>query len=134
MTTLRSVSCCGVEGGKNVADFPTLSAIPSYIGWEEQLASDPTIRSKSEGGYTKTRARYTRIPMQWKFQYVGLSDAEKVTLQAFERVTVKCGADSFTWINPIDNVSRTVRFKEAIKFIPMWPGPLWEATMTLEEV
>jgi hypothetical protein len=117
-----------------MADFPALTAVPSYTGWDEQIAYDPVIRSRSEGGYTKTRPRYTRIPMQWKFRYSDLSESEKTTLQNFERVTVKGGADGFSWTNPIDNVARTVRFKEPVKYVPIFPGPVWDVTITLEEV
>jgi hypothetical protein len=119
-----------------MAVFPTLSAKPSCTGWEEQLAFDPTIRSRSEGGYTKTRARYTRIPMQWQLKYRYLSAADKATLQTFERVTVLCGADSFTWTNPDDGSEKIVRFKEPSKYIPFNASGqnFWEVSIVLEEV
>lgn len=116
-----------------MSDFPTLTDAPDVDSWEEQRAYDPTIRAKSEGGYVKTRPRYTRVPMQWKLKYSYLSATDKTTLQAFEN-TVRVGADAFNWTNPDSGAVHVVRFKEPIKFAPVGCKLRWRAEMTLEEV
>lgn len=117
-----------------MANFPTLTSCqPHTDSWREQKAADPAIRSKSEGGYTKTRARYTRAPKSWKFYYAALSPADKSTLEGFE-TTVKVGSDSFTWTNPATGTSFTVRFTEPIKFSTVFGKNSWKAELSLEEV
>jgi len=116
-----------------VSDFPNLSDNPDVDSWEEQRAFDPTIRVKSEAGYTKTRPRCTRIPMMWKMKYSYLSAADKVSLQNFE-AAVKVGSDAFAWTNPDSGLEHNVRLKEPIKFAPAGSKLRWRAEMTLEEV
>ncbi|MCE5334271.1 MAG: hypothetical protein LLG06_06745 [Desulfobacteraceae bacterium] len=113
--------------------FPTLADQPDVQSWEESRALDPTIRARSEGGYVKTRPRTTRIPMQWKLQYLYLSSSDKATLQSFER-SVKVGADAFSWTNPADGLVRTVRMKEPIVYAPVQSAQAWRVEMALEEV
>ncbi len=114
-------------------DFPTLSDTPDVDGWEEQRAFDPTIRVRSEAGYLKTRPRTTRVPMQIKFRYSYLPADDKATLQTFEG-TVGIGADAFNWTNPNDGVTRSVRFKEPVRYSPAGSRLNWKAEITLEEV
>lgn len=114
-------------------NFPVLSDAPDVDAWEESRAFDPTIRTKSEGGYTKTRPRTTRIPMQWKLQFKYLSAADKAALQSFES-SVKVGADAFNWTNPVDGQVKVVRFKEPVKYVPVGCKLYWRAEMALEEV
>ncbi|MFZ2447491.1 MAG: hypothetical protein WAW37_14140 [Syntrophobacteraceae bacterium] len=113
-------------------EFPTLTDEPDVDSWEEQKAFDPTIRARSEGGYTKTRPRTTWIPTQWKFRYAYLSAADKAALQAFEN-NVRVGADAFSWTCPADGQVKTVRFKEAIKFTPAGSKLNWKADLAIEE-
>lgn len=113
--------------------FPTLSDTPDVDAWEEQRAFDPAIRARSEGGYTKTRPRTTRIPMQWKLQYAFLSPADKALLQGFEN-NVRVGADAFYWTNPATGAAATVRFREPVRYSPVRSNRLWKAVMFLEEV
>lgn len=113
--------------------FPSISDQPDVNGWQEQRAFDPTIRAKSEGGYTRTRPRTTRIPMQWKVLYAYLSAADKSALQEFEKL-VKVGADAFVWTNPVDGTERKVRYREPVKYSPVGSKLYWRAEMVLEEV
>jgi len=114
-------------------NFPILSDQPDVDSWEEQRAFDPTIRARTEGGYTRTRPRTTRIPMQWKVRYKFISSADKSVIQAFENA-VRVGADAFAWTNPADGSNRTVRFREPVKYALESNGQLWRAEMVLEEV
>jgi hypothetical protein len=117
--------------------FPILSVAPSISGWEEGKASDPTIRSTKEGGYVSTRPRFTRIPKKWQMSYSqgnALPLADKLLLEAHEE-SVHVGANSFTWTNPMDGVTYTVRYVDGpIKFKPLVGNVLWEATISLEQV
>ncbi len=113
--------------------FPTLSRNPTWGDYQQSRAYDPTIRAKSEGGYVKTRARYTRAPKKFTAIYNYLTSTEKASLETFED-TVGVGADAFTWSDP-DAVSHTVRLAEAIIFTRVTQGTgRWKAEMTLEEV
>lgn len=117
--------------------FPALSVSPSVNGWEEGKALDPTIRSQKEGGYVSTRPRFTRIPKKWKLSYSqgnALPLADKLLLEAHEE-SVKVGADSFSWTNPMDGVTYTVRYVDGpIQFKPLVGKLLWEATIGLEQI
>jgi hypothetical protein len=117
-----------------------MSTFPAFTGagydisaWSEEKAFDPTIRVQSEGGYVKTRPRTTRVPMQWKVAYEFLTQANKATLQAFED-TVNVGADAFAWTEPVSGTSKTVRFKEPVRYSPMGSALYWRAEMIFEEV
>ncbi len=116
-----------------MADFPALSITPAIDGWTEQKAFDPTIRAQSEAGYTKTRARTTRIPKKYTITYSPTPLADKQAIAAFED-TVKVGADSFNWTHPIDNVVKVVRFAEPVKYSVLWHKNWWKIDMVLEEV
>ncbi len=99
----------------------------------EQAAFDPTIRTKSEGGYIKTRPRTTRIPRQWKGALQLLSHTDKAALQVFEE-SVKIGADAFTWTDPDTGDSRVVRFAGPVQYTPVGSKVWWKASFVLEEV
>ena len=95
--------------------FPSLSTdIEVSYPILEQL-EDAVIRSKFEGGYVQTRALYSRIRKTWSIVYHYVPTADKVIIDTFVN-TVQCGADSFTWTNPQDNVTYTVRFTEPPTF------------------
>lgn len=117
-----------------MATFPTLSRVPTISGWGEEAASDATIRAKSEGGYTKTRPRTTRIPMKYKVLYEYLTATDRTNLQAFELV-VKIGADAFNWTHPISGATKSVRLTEPIKYKLMPKNPtMHSADLSLEDV
>ena len=117
--------------------FPTLGKNPTIYNWDEQAAADPTIRSRSEGGYLKTRPRYTRIQRRWSVMYHALSNTDKGTLRAHE-VDRKVGSESFTWTNPVDSQSYTVRFAAPVVYALSghYEGSAlaWDVKMILEEV
>lgn len=117
--------------------FPALSVTPSISGWEEGKAFDPTIRSQSEGGYVSTRPRFTRIPKKWKLSYSqgnALPLADKALLEAHED-SVHVGSGSFTWTNPMDGQTYTVRYVDGpIQFRPLVGKLLWEAAVVLEQL
>jgi len=73
------------------------------------------------------------MPRRWKFSYRDLSQADKATLETFEK-TVAYGGDSFTWLNPTDNLTYTVRFSNLIQFRIEPENPMtWQADIELAE-
>jgi hypothetical protein len=113
--------------------FPSLSNPPTIHGWEEKKALDPTIRSTSEWGYSKTRARTTRIPYLWRLVFEDMTQTDRETLMDFED-EVAVGADDFTWTHPIDSEVKTCRLKEPIRYTMMNSVYLWRFEVVLEEV
>ena len=99
-----------------MASFPALYRTgtevhnPVVREFSVTAAHDPTIRSLSDSGYVTSRAKFTRIPERWVISYTWLSKANKNTLRTFEQDTVGIGSDSFTWTNPEDGATYTVRF------------------------
>ncbi len=118
--------------------FPTLSSFKKteefFDSYEEGIVADPTLKDPKEGGYTTTRARFTRIPKTFSYSYPYYTLADKNTLQTFERTTVVIGTTSFTWTNPVDSVDYTVRFAEPIEYRPNKGTTYWKITIKLEEV
>mgnify|MGYP001578067759 CR=1 FL=1 len=115
-------------------NFPSFAVAPSVEGWEEEAASDPTIRSETEGGYTQTRPRFTRIRGKWTIQYTTMTLADKNTMKTFERTTVIGGSNSFTWTNPADSTQYTVRFLGTVKYKMHINKNYWDISFVLEEV
>ncbi len=109
---------------------------PVVRDMDTSMAHDPTIRGPMfEGGYVQTRARFTRISRKWTIHYLQMTQTNKNTVKDFEDAR-KAGSESFTWTNPEDSVSYTVRFMEPIQYTPqemanwLW----WEVEFVLEEV
>lgn len=123
-----------------MATFPTiyrhstLIQQPVVSAFEVTNALDPTIRSQSEGGWVTSRARFTRMPLRWVIRYEWMSKTNKNTVRTFE-VARRVGAETFTWTNPEDSASYTVRFMEPIRYTPhahtnfLW----WTVEFTLEQ-
>ena len=103
--------------------------------FDDTMAHDPAIRSISEGGYVTSRARFTRIPRKWTVKYNWLTQTNKNTVKTFEDAR-KAGSDSFTWTNPENNTSYTVRFLGLIRYAahPHTNFLFWMVDFILEEV
>jgi len=121
-----------------MADFPTAT----LAGLEDSkhfgvVQADPAKKVEIEGGYTVTRPRYTRLPRKtWSTGFTDLTDAEKDSFAAFWDTNFG-GSDSFTYLNPADAVTYTVRFKgqPKIKYEGMGPLRRWNITgISLEQV
>lgn len=97
-------------------------------------AVDPAVRDEIEGGYVQSRARFTRNVRRWSVRYISLKNANKITLRAFEVARVG-GAESFTWVNPVDGVTYTVRFKGVVGYTPEpnTNNTRWSVAFELEE-
>lgn len=124
-----------------MATFPTftrhtgLAHTPEVGSLNSEVAHNPTVRSLSDGGYVKTRARFTRISRRWNVRFAWMSQTNKNTLKTFEDARL-VGSESFTWTNPEDSTAYTVRFLEPVRYIPiantnyLW----WNVEFTLEQV
>jgi phage-related protein len=97
-----------------MSSFPSLTYAPSYPIKEER--EDSAIKSKTEGGYEISRQRFTRVRRKWYLGYQMLPETDIATLRTFVDVTVKGGADYFTWTNPMDSNTYTVRFEKPPTF------------------
>jgi len=97
--------------------YPTLSQNPDAEGFRQEPVTDPTLRNDCENGKVLTRAKYTSVPKKWAFNYTQLSNTDKELIDVFEKTTVKYGADSFSWTNPIDNITYTVRFTKPVVYV-----------------
>lgn len=113
--------------------FPTLSQNPSVEGWDEGVAKDPTISTDFENGFRQTYPAFSRIPDKWKISYKALPAADKNTLRTFEK-TVKVGSESFSWTNPVDNVTYAVRFLKPLAYSMHSLSTLWNIEFELEQV
>lgn len=115
--------------------FPTLASKPDSAG-AKRSAEDPSMSVEMEGGYTYTRARFTRTPRKkWSMKYTFISDADRVLLENFWN-TVRGGSESFFWFDPLDNTQYVVRFKKEINFTYKGRGGnhRWDVDFDLEEV
>ena len=99
------------------------------------MAQDPAIRSQSEGGYVKTRARFTRVTRRWTVHYAGATQAGKDVIRVFENARL-AGSEAFTWTNPEDSTIYTVRFFGLVEYTP-WNNAgftRWDINFILEQV
>jgi len=115
-------------------NFPSLSRKPLGADFKERISNDPTIRSPKEAGYVQTRARFTRVIMQYEVVYDGITKAERDTVKAFEK-QVGVGSAAFTWTHPTDG-AKTVRLIQPIEYTP-WESVnymYWKIAMTVEDV
>ena len=120
------------------ATFPNLTGPPSgpdVLEHTDVIRTNPTIRSPKDAGYIQTRSRFTRYPRQFHIVYTGLTTADKNLILAHEEERGVGGA-SFTWTNPADSVSYTVRFIAPVNY-KTWEQTnytRWVVSFDLEEV
>ncbi len=108
---------------------------PIVREFDNTMAHDPAIRSQSEGGYVTSRARFTRIPRKWNIKYDWLTASNKNVIKAFEAARFG-GAGEFTWLNPEEGNTYTVRFLGLANYEPHDKTNFtrFMATFVLEEV
>ena len=130
-----------------MATFPTiyvhgtLAHTPVARELEETIAQDPTIRNQFDGGYVRTRAKFTRIVRRWSVRFEGVSTTNKETIRDFENnaktgAGVFAGIDYFTWTNPADSTPYSVRFVGVVRYVP-WGNTnfgRWNIEFVLEQL
>ena len=125
-----------------MASFPTLTRRGSEThsvvvsAFEHQLAHDPVISSVADGGWRKTRARFTRAPRRFHVLYEWLTLVNKNLVQNFEAFTTYGGSDAFLWVHPENGSRYNVRFLGLATYTPqahanyLW----WNAEFDVEVV
>lgn len=96
---------------------------------------NPAVRSKMEGGYVVSRARFTRTPRRmFTTGFTDISNADKAALETFWD-TKKGGSVSMVWVDPVLSESIVVRFTKPLSFNYTGLGGthLWTVQFELEE-
>lgn len=116
--------------------FPTLSIGQDSSKYREGMTAGGTVSKKMEGGYNRTRRRYTRRPARtFSVGFTYLSEQDRVTLKAhFERV----GSHSeFEWTHPTTGEIIACRYREDEAFEFSYEGvgenKRWGIMLQLEE-
>jgi hypothetical protein len=111
--------------------FPTLSSTPVFYNFSEMLHADPTVSSTAEQGCILTRTRATVSYKHWAVEYRGMSNADKVTLEAFQ-ASVGTGGDKFTYTCPQNATTYVVRFAGPIQFrLDSQDNSRWQVNFTV---
>lgn len=90
----------------------------------------PQVRSEFEAGYVQTRPRATRERRIFKLNWLALPTADWATLDAFFVANI---GGTFTWTNPEDSQSYTVRFADDSLESQIRSNGLRTVSLTLEE-
>lgn len=113
-------------------NFPTLSVNPTYPLSPDGDQEDGVIRSPFESGYSQTRPRFTRSRARFGLTY-NMPASDKTTLKAFEKTTLRNGADSFLWTHPIEGVTYTVQLTKPISYVHVSFGR-YDVKIEMQEV
>jgi len=96
---------------------------------------DNTIRNATDGGYELTRARNTRKPR--KTFSTGFTEMNQSDFEIFTDFwNYYTGAKIFYWVNPVDFVTRSVRFSDMpkISYVGVGGFAKYNIEVTLKEV
>ena len=108
--------------------YPTLSMNPEF-----PLDVDvykPQVRTQFEDGVVQSRARATKARDIFRLVYRSLPEADKVLLKTHFEANV---GGTFSWTNPQDSVTYTVRYKDDKLPLRTIAYKLWHADFILEE-
>ena len=112
------------------ASLPQQYFLGTDIGDDESR-----LISAMDAGPALIRNRFTAITKTVNSP-IGLTGTQKATFDTFYRTTLNNGTDSFTWTNPVDDSSVSIRFKAPPKWQAVRPGTpaqrLWRSVLTLE--
>lgn len=116
--------------------FPTLSKKENSAFFSE-TREDPTVRTKTDGGYMVSRPKHTRAPRRTiSTGFSDLSNTDKETLEDFYD-TMSGGAGSFTYIHPTSGVEIYVRFAQpfTVTYAGVGEAQRWDVKdIKLEEI
>lgn len=73
------------------------------------------VRTETDGGPAKVRRRFTAVPRDVQTPMV-FTAAQRATFDTFYITTLNDGADKFDWTDPVDNATKTFRFKAPPSF------------------
>lgn len=81
--------------------------------FQETHKSDPAVSFESEGGWTMSRARFTRRPpVSYTLGFTDISDADKLALQALYDAVRGSSEIIEGWTHPTTGELKNVRFKQ----------------------
>lgn len=91
--------------------------------------------SSMDAGPALVRNRFTAVPQPINTPII-LTGTQLVTFNTFYRTTLNRGTNPFTWTNPTDDSSVSMRFKSPPKWQSIKSGlasqRLWRAVLSLE--
>ena len=91
--------------------------------------------SSMDAGPALVRNRFTAFTQSTNSPIV-FTGTQLATFNTFYRTTLNHGTDSFTWTNPVDDSSISIRFKSPPKWQSVKSGipaeRLWRAVLSLE--
>lgn len=112
-----------------MANWPSIKN--ADFGSASTTVVKPAIRSKSESGYTQTRARVTLAKEKRTLGWRSLSDADYATLIAF---FVANAGGSFNFTDPLTSTTKEYTFADdELEFTEAYPG-YKSGTVNLEEI
>ena len=111
--------------------FPTSLPTPLVNSFEAS-ATDPWVSDPAEVGSDRRRARFTRALKSFSFT-LRLTDAQRATLITFYDTTLSFGVDSFTWTDPRDSSTLTVRFSQRPRETSITRN-IWDVEISLMEI
>lgn len=97
--------------------FPVLTIGPDADSLTFRPAYNNTTEVRMENGLRSTRARHTSVPKVWSMKYTGLTDQDRLDVQAYFEWTTSMGSDAFDWINPQDYTTTEVKFYGEPSFV-----------------
>jgi phage-related protein len=116
--------------------FPPIGMVEGQdAGYYNLSLEDSTIRNSTDGGYDLARARNTRLPK--KTFRTGFTEMNQSDFELFTDFwNIHTGAVIFTWLNPVDAVTRSVRFEDAprISYVGVGAFAKYNVEVTLKEV
>jgi len=116
------------------SDFPEPNiAAASDCGESFKFKSeDAVVSTTTDANYKQTRPRATRKIRTWTYSWNGVSSADFAKLQTFWNSVGRYQA--FSWTNPEDSVTYTVRFSQGLdkEWQENYPYG-WQGTLVFEE-
>lgn len=112
-------------------DWP--SSLPQDVlvrGFTETY-TDNVVLAPVDFGVPKRRPKFTAAGITMSIN-IHVTEAERSTLDSFFHVTLVDGENSFTWIEPINQTTKTLEFVEPPKYTPV--GADLYANLKLMEV
>jgi hypothetical protein len=117
--------------------FPTLPSgkAPDSSKYEVSKV-DPAMRSEAEGGYTISRARFTRKPRRkFKIAYTFIDNADKQLIDDFYDMV--CGGSViFKWTDPQSSQDYSVRFIGqglTFSYVGIGGNDAWDCSFELQQ-
>lgn len=109
--------------------------VPSapLIGTLQITPEDNLIRFKPDNGPAQTRRRYTSKQRNYAFELL-MSSAQLATFETFVATDIADGALSFTFPDPVDNVTRDFRMEAPHQIAGVEAIGYWRIGLTLSRM